>query len=115
VIRFEHDHRTARAAFTHLAEPAHPLLGALLESAGPCEALAASRSGTLPPLCPTAWTSSGSQSPADPLAMAGEAQSSSARNRPARQPPHASLVTTANSAAVSAPPGPPPNHGPNRA
>lgn len=48
MIRFEHDHRTARAAFTHLAEPADPLLGALLKSAGPCEALAAIRSGTLP-------------------------------------------------------------------
>lgn len=48
MIRFEHDHRTARAALTHLAEPADPLLGALQESAGPCETLAAIRSGTLP-------------------------------------------------------------------
>ena len=42
------DLRQARAVLTYLAEPADPILGALLQVTGPCEILDAIRTGALP-------------------------------------------------------------------
>lgn len=48
MINYEHDYRAARAALTYLAEPAEPLIGELIQTVGPCGAVAAIRTGALP-------------------------------------------------------------------
>jgi DNA processing protein len=48
VTRQDDDHRVACAMLTYLAEPADPVLGALLQVLSPVEVLASTRSGTVP-------------------------------------------------------------------
>src|SRR6266536_5891893 len=48
MTRPDNDHRVASATLTYLAEPADPVLGALLQALDPVEVLASIRSGTIP-------------------------------------------------------------------
>ena len=53
MTRPDNDHRAASATLTYLAEPADPVLGALLQVLDPVEVLASIRSAPSPAAQPT--------------------------------------------------------------